>query len=172
VSRKNTKNFAQGQAVAERETADGWGGPDTGASPLPLDQHHTRRSYMGYGELPQDTRRQLAMPGDELARIVTNVSAPQIVHTATTTRRGMPGIADEPGSGPLGKVKAVIRHDYGLGPLVDRPADEGRDPIDRYVGARALIPPPTGPRSGHSRLHENSQFETAGDDLLAAFAKE
>ena len=58
---KSAANFRQGQAVAGRERADGWGGPDTGESPLPPDQHGTRRSYMGYGQFPPDVRRQPAL---------------------------------------------------------------------------------------------------------------
>lgn len=153
-------NRLQGSSVAERETAAEWGGPNTSASPLPLDQHHTRRQYMGYGQLPQDARRQLAVPGDELERIVTNVSACQLVHGAT--RRGMPGKATYPGSGPQGKIRAV--HRFGLEPAVHRVADAGHDPgsdqvnvdylrepqgprpdvLAKYVDAARHVPEPTG----------------------------
>jgi hypothetical protein len=190
VTRKNTKNFEQGQAVAERETARGWGGPDTAASPLPVDQHYTRRGYMGYGQLPPDTRRQPALAGDELARIVTNVSPAQLIHGATTRPRGMPGKETYPGGGPTGHIKAV--HRFGLGPLVRRPADEGHDPgidavnadylhnprgprpdvLDKYVGAASLLPAPTGYGSGYPQLpryHQLSAMPVMGDDLYRPF---
>jgi hypothetical protein len=189
---KKTKakaNFAQGHAVAERETADGWGGPATGASPLPVDQHHTRRSYVGYGQLPPDVRRQPALAGDELARIVTNVSPAQLVHGAT---RGMPGKRDAADGTPRtsGRIKAVVR--YGLGPLVQRAADLGHDPIEqsldtpyrrqpegprpdvlgKYMSAAELVPAPTGYGNGYPRLpryHQLSPQVCMGDDLYAPF---
>jgi hypothetical protein len=180
-------NFAQGHAVAEREEATGWGSSSDSASPLPLDQHHTRRSYMGYGELPQDARRELALPGDELARLVVNVSPAQIVHTAMTRPRGMPGkrvFAD--GTGPTGRIKAVHRQDYGLGPAYARPAAEGHDPgadqvdtdylhqpsgprpgvLDKYMGAAQLLPQPTGYGSGFPTEHAGSQLPVMGDELV------
>ena len=183
-------NFQQGKATAERETADGWGGPDTSASPLPLDQHHTRRETVGYGEFPPDVRRQPALAGSELARIVTDVSPAQLIHGAT---RGMPGKRDfADGTGrPSGRIKAVIHHDYGLGSLVTRTADEGHDPLStpiahdyrrapkgprpdqlsKYVDAARHIPVPTGWGSGYPREHEQSAFVTAGDEIIATFEK-
>ncbi len=92
MTKTGNKNFAQGQAVSERETGAGWGSPADSASPLPLDQHHTRRSYVGFGEMPRDARRELAKAGDELERTVINLSAAQLVHGAT---RGLPGQHDE-----------------------------------------------------------------------------
>ena len=169
MTKKTKSNFAQGQAVSERETADGWGSPADSASPLRPDQHGTRRTYMGHGVLPPDSRRQPAMPGDELARQLINLSSPQIVHTATTRPRGNPGIADYPGSGPTGKGKAVHRFDYGLGPAVARPADLGRDPIDKYVGCRPLLPPASGPHGQIPRWHELSDNWVAGDDITSVF---
>lgn len=61
---KSAANFAQGHAVPERETGDSWGAPSDSASPLPPDQHGTKRTYMGRGVLAPDSRRQLGMPGD------------------------------------------------------------------------------------------------------------
>lgn len=187
-NKKKTKaNFQQGQAVAERETAAGWGGPAT----VPVDQYHTRRQYMG-GEFPQDARRQPALAGDELARTVVNLSAPQIVHTATTRPRGMPGKRDAADGTPRtsGRIKAVVS--YGLGPLVSRAADLGHDPIeqsldtpyrrqpegprpgtlDKYIGAASLVPAPTGYGNGYPRLpryHQLSPQPCMGDDLYAPF---
>ena len=145
--KRTRANFAQGKAVAERETADGWGGPNTSASPLPVDQHHTRRETVGYGQFPQDARRQLAMPGHQLERTVVNLSAPQLVHGATTRPRGMPGKRDAADGTPraTGRIKAVIRHDYGLGSAVSRPADLGADPIDTPV-AHDYLHQSSGPR--------------------------
>lgn len=179
-------NRRQGSSVAEREGVARWGGPDISDSPLPLDQCHYRREYMGFGELPQDTRRQPAMPGDELARTVVNLSAPQLVHAAT---RGMPGKRDfSDGTGrATGRIRAVHRFG-GLGPQVHRVADAGRDPADqpvdvnylrepagprpdvlaKYVAAASLVPTPTGPGSGYPRHHELSALPVAGDDILAA----
>ena len=189
--KKTHANFEQGRAVAERETAAGWGGPATGASPLPLDQHHYRREYMGYGQLPQDARRQLARPGHELERLVVSVSPAQIVHTGTIQRRrGMAGKVDAYDGTP--RIRAVHRFDYGLGPLVDRVADAGHEPLDtpvahdylhqpegprpddlsKYVDAARHVPVPTGFGPGYPRLprdHERSIFWTAGDDIIAAF---
>ena len=196
-AKRTRANFTQGKAVAERENPDGWGGPDTGASPLPLDQHHTRRATVGYGEVPPDTRRQPALAGDELARIVTNVSAPQLVHGATTRPRGMPGKRDAADGTPraTGRIKAVIKHGgYGLGPLVTRPADLGHDPgaeasargidyrhqtagpgsgyLSQYVDAARHVPAPTSYGSGYPRLpryHQLSRQVCMGEDLYAPF---
>jgi len=188
---KSAANFRQGKSVAERERGTDWGSPANSASPLPPDQHGTKRCYMGHGVLPVDSRRQPAMPGDELARQLINLSSPQIVHTATTRPRGMPGKETYPGSGPTGRVKAVIRHDYGLGPLVTRPADLGADPVDtpaahgylrapegpgpdvlsKYVAARGMLPEQTA-GSGYPRLpryHQLSPQVTMGDELYAPF---
>jgi hypothetical protein len=103
----------------------------------------------------------------------------------------MAGKADYPGTGPQGKVKAVLRHDYGLGPLVHRVADAGHDPLSsavdvdylhnqsprpgdlsRYMGAASLIPAPTGSVSGYPRLpryHQLSAMPVMGDDLYLPF---
>lgn len=125
---KSAVNFAQGHAVSERETGDSWGAPSDSASPLPPDQHGTKRTYMGHGQLPLDLRRQLGMPGDELSRQLINLSSPQLVHGATTRPRGMPFKRDfaDGTRRATGRIKAVIKHGgYGLGPLVTRPADLG-----------------------------------------------
>ena len=132
----------------------------------------------------------MALAGDELARIVTNVSAPQLVHGAT---RGMPGKVDAADGTPRtsGRIKAVITHGgYGLGPLVQRAADLGHDPgadqanagymrnpqgprpdvLAKYMGAATLVPAPTGYGNGYPRLpryHQLSPQPCMGDDLYA-----
>lgn len=142
---------------------------------------------MSGGKYPQDSRRQLAMPGSELERIVKLVSPAQIQHAGLIQRRrGMPGKRDYPAGTPQGKVKAVITH--GLGSAVARPADLGadplstpvgtdylhqhgpsRDPYARYVAARGMLPPASGPHGGLPRWHELSSQRTFGDDITAAF---
>ena len=162
--------------------------PLMGPHPVLEDAVHVRRNYVGFGQFAPDSRRQPARAGDELARLVINLSSPQIVHTATVRPRGMPGIADYPGSGPLGKVKAV--HRFGLGSAIDRPADEGVDPaanavstpyrreqgprpdvLDKYVAARSILPSST-EGQGYPRLpyyHQLSPQVCMGDDLYAPF---
>jgi hypothetical protein len=186
-------NRRQGASTSERETGAGWGSPSDSAAEVPLDQHHTRRSYMGYGVLPQDTRRQLAMPGHELERLVTNVSPAQLIHGAT---RGMPGKRDYPDGGrvpyysdgrPSGRIKAI--HRFGLGPLVHRAADEGHDPgadpvntgyrhntagprpgvLEKYMDVARHVPEPTGYGSGYPRWHELSNHAVMGDELGGLF---
>lgn len=178
---KKNNNFAQGKSVAERETGAGWGSPADSAAAVPLDQHHTRRSYVGFGEFPQDTRRALARPGHELERMVTNVSPAQLVHGAT---RGMSGKRDYPSSGP--HIRAV--HRFGLGPLVQRVADAGHDPIEpepvdtdylhqhgprsgdlsRYVDAARHVPAPTGYGAGYPLSGIRSSHPVMGPEILAA----
>ena len=74
---KKNNNFRQGRSVAERETGSGWGAPADSAATVPLDQHHTRRSYVGFGELPPDVRRQPAVAGHELERLVPTSARPR-----------------------------------------------------------------------------------------------
>ena len=155
------KNFAQGQAVSERETCTDWGGPDTSISPLPLDQHHTRRSYVGFGEFPRDARRELAKAGDELERTVINLSAPQIVHGATRSLPGQHDEVDSPGR-TSGKIRAV--HTFS-GARYAGPAAKG---YDRYVGVRALLPSSSAPCSGFDRTHELSHHDVAGTTIINA----
>ena len=119
-----------------------------------------RISYVVYGELGQDARLQPGKAGDELARTVINLSAPQLVHSAT--RGG--GQRDYPDGGRHG-IKAVIRHGDGLGSAYARPGPEGVDPIDKYVGCRPHLPPPSGPHGQPARLHELSQMDVMGSDL-------
>ena len=105
-------------------------------------------------------------------------------------------IYPERGTGDTGKVvgpdgtpriRAVHRHDYGLGPLVRRPADLGHDPADtpvetdylhnrgpspnasaKYVGAAGVLAQPSTARQGFPRHHEASVFATWGDDIATA----
>lgn len=166
--------------------------PLMGPHPVREDAVHVRRDYVGYGQFEPDSRRQPARAGDEIARLVINLSAPQLVHGATTRPRGMPGKRDfSDGTGLTGRIRAVIRHDYGLGNLVTRPADEGTDPIensvdtpyrrqpqgprpdvlDKYVGCRRHLPELT-EGQGYPRLpyyHQLSPQACMGDDLYAPF---
>lgn len=180
-SRKLRANLDQGRSANEQ----------TGEPALaPIDVAHSRKQYVGWRdtELGYNVRQEPRM--SDPAHQAVNLQQGQFEH-ALWRPRGMPGIQDYPdgGSGgpPQGKIKAVHHHDYGLGPLVRRPADLGHDPIedsadadylhnptgprpdvlDKYVGASALLPQPTGPGSGFPLEHTASQFETMGDDIGA-----
>jgi hypothetical protein len=43
--------------------------------------------------------------------------------------------------------------------------------LDKYMGAAALIPRPTGYGSGFSRLHELSHHDVVGTTLLASLGQ-
>ncbi len=159
------KNFNQGRSVAETEGVPvGYGAPDqyrqvsgmdryAGASWLLPDDNgrhapirgngtferlgrtHGVRLNDGGGVIQHPERHEVMGLG--LVRVAQNVSAPQMQHALTRTRRGMPGKQDYPdGTGSAPRIKAVQR--FGLGPAYDRPGPSGHAPnapLSDYIRA-------------------------------------
>lgn len=180
-SKKLRNQLDQGASVNEQ----------TGEAMLaPIDVAHSRKQYVGFRdtELGYATRRE---PRINPARdaVSSDLSEPQYQHGLIWQQRGG-GQRDYPDGGRLG-VKAVHRHDYGLGPAVARPTDLGADPIDtpvahdyrrapegpgldvlsKYVDARRHLPELT-EGNGYPNLpryHQLSPQVTMGDELYAPF---
>lgn len=121
--------------------------------------------------------------GNTLERMAQNVSQLQYDHSHTiAVRRGMPGKADYPTSGP--RIPATLQ--FGLGPNYARPGPSGHDPVDtdaptdyianpqgldKYVGAKSVLQDAyegQGYQPGWTRLHESTSFPTMGTDLEQA----
>jgi hypothetical protein len=188
-------DFAQGASTNEREgSAASWGAPSDSAPPV--DQMNSRREYAGFGQLPQDTRRQPVM-GDEVKRMASNLCTPQAAHSLIWEPRGgtsrqcpLPDGTGYHGStqmpSPSGRIKSVIRHDdaNGLGPAYARqgpqedtragnpPADylRSQSPLDKYVGAKDILREGDW-GSGFPAGQEQSQVPTMGEDILSGFAE-
>jgi hypothetical protein len=95
-------------------------------------------------------------------RMAATMSMPQAQLGLIRRRRGPDALQDYPDGTARtgGKIEAKI----SLGPAYARPAAEGHDPIDKYVGAGPLIAQPTG--SGFTRLHEGSARPTMGEQMM------
>lgn len=185
---ESSANFDQGASMSEQEGIAMWGAPP--------DVAHSRRSYMGGGEdLGYNTRQEPRMSDPALDAInphgvSSSLAEGQFEH-ALWVQRGMPGKVDAPDGTPRasGRIKAV--HQFGLGALVQRAADEGHDPgtdqvatdylhqpegprpgvLDNYVDAARLLPAPTGYGNDYPLEHTGSHFECMGDDLIVAASR-
>ena len=165
MSKPNSKalraNLTQGSSPNEQTGGAVWG---------PVNVAHSRKTYMGWKnpDLGYATRTDPRM-SDRAAEAIA-LQQGQYQH-ALWRQRGMPGKRDYADGGsvgslsPSGRIKAS--HQFGLGPLVQRAADLGHDPINKYVGARELLGL-TSP-GGHIHLHERSAFPTMGTDILSHF---
>jgi hypothetical protein len=168
-------------------------GPDTGRRNQPIRGSATlervgdtqgQRIAAGVDVLESPSRREVM--GLVAERMAATMSMPQAQLGLIRRQRGPDALQDYPdGTGrPHG---GHIRAKISLGPAVARPADLGHDPIedsvdvdylhnpagpsrdvlDKYVAAASLIARPTGWGSGFTRLHEGSQFETMGQQILS-----
>jgi hypothetical protein len=119
-------------------------------------------------DLGYATRREPRI--DPSSHDVVALQQPQYENAIMVQRGG--GQVDAPDGTP--RIRAGIRHDYGLGPAYARPGPEGRDPIIGKYGndIRQLIPPPSGVHGQFPREHQLSDCDVMGSDLLASFGLE
>lgn len=153
----------------------------------PIPGCHGSQVINGTGVMTSPTNREVQ--GLVLEQMAHSVSMLQYDHSHTiAVQRGMPNKADYPTSGP--RIPATLQ--FGLGNAYGRPGPSGHDPVDtvdtdgpdnyiespsgldRYVGASSVLQDHAegqGYQPGWTRLHERSQFETMGEDILAGFGQ-